>query len=139
LVFLALMVKSLVRVLSWHEIALRTSSLASSDDGFGPRRLAEHSLALVSRTTAATLWSTALACGAGRSKNPVGRQVTDGRVLSEHISSQGSLAEPGLHQRRRELAPCELLPWCYCSSTQVEELVLEVLPYSCLRCPASEL
>ena len=39
----------------------------------------------------------------------------------------GSLAEP----RRRwtqELAPRELLLQCYRSSTQVEELVLEVLP-----------
>jgi hypothetical protein len=58
------------------------SSLASGDNGFGPSRLAERSLALVSRTTAATLRSTALARGAGGSKNPVGRQVTDGRALA---------------------------------------------------------
>ena len=116
-------------------IALRTFSLASGDDGFGPRRLVESSLALVSRMTAATLRSTALARGAGGSKNPVGRQ--DGRAgirtrsctASERISSQGLLAEPVLCRRRRELASCELLPWCYCGSTQVE-LVLEVLPLS---------
>ena len=50
------------------------------------------------------------------------------RTASERISSQGSLAEPRLC---RELAPHGLLLWCYwCyrSSTQVEELVLEVLP-----------
>ena len=56
--------------------------MASGDDGFGPRRLAKRSLALVLGRTAATLQSTALARGAGRSKNPVGRQVTDGRALT---------------------------------------------------------
>jgi len=47
-----------------------------------PRRLAKCSLALVLRTTATTLRSTALARGAGGSKYPVGRQVTDGRALT---------------------------------------------------------
>jgi hypothetical protein len=61
---------------------LRTSSVASGNDGFAPRRLAKRSLALVSRTTATTLWSTALARGAGGSKNPVGCHVTDVRVLA---------------------------------------------------------
>jgi hypothetical protein len=56
--------------------------LGLGDDGFGPRRLAKRLLALVLGRTAATLWSTALARGAGGSKNPVGRQVTDGRALT---------------------------------------------------------
>ena len=84
--------------------------MASGNDGFGPRWLAEHSLDLVSGRTAATLRSTALARGAGGSKNPVGCQVTDGRALT-HVrirlpgeSSQGLFAEPGLRRRRRELA-----------------------------------
>ena len=71
------------KVFGWHATSLRTSSLASSDNGFRPRRLAEGSLALVlGRTTAATLWSTALACGTGGSQNPVRCQVTDGRALT---------------------------------------------------------
>ena len=45
---------------------------------------------------------------------------------SERLSSRGLLAEPGLCQRRRELAPCELPPRCNRNSMQVE-LVLEVL------------
>jgi len=56
--------------------------LASDDDGFGQRWLAKHSLALVSGRTTATLRLTALACGAGGSKNPVGCQVTDERALT---------------------------------------------------------
>ncbi len=56
--------------------------MASGNNGFGPRRLAKRSLALVSGRTAATLQLTALARGAGGSKNPVGRQVTDGRALA---------------------------------------------------------
>ncbi len=58
-------------------------------------------------------------------------------TASERISSQGSLTEPGHRRQRRELAPRELLPWCYRCSTQVEELVLKVLPRSRLHCPAS--
>ena len=54
------------------------------------------------------------------------------------ISSQGSFAEPGLRRRRRELAPRGLLLRCYCRSTQVEELVLEVLPLPRLLHLASE-
>ena len=56
--------------------------MALGDDGFGPRWLAKHSLTLVLGRTAATLRSTALARGAGGSKNPVRRQVTDGRALT---------------------------------------------------------
>jgi hypothetical protein len=59
-------------VLSWHATLLRTSSLASSDNGFGPRRLTKRSLALVLGRTAATLRSTALARGTRGSRNPVG-------------------------------------------------------------------
>jgi len=59
-----------------------TSSLASGDDRFGPRRLAECSLTLVLGRTATALWSTALARGAGGCRNPVGRQVTDWRALA---------------------------------------------------------
>ena len=44
----------------------------------------------------------------------------------ERISSRGLLAEPGLHRRRREQVPRELLPRCFCSDTTVE-LFLEVL------------
>ena len=54
-------------------------------------------------------------------------------TISECISSQGLLAEPGLRRQRRERAPRELLPRCYHCSTPVEELVLEVLPRSRLR------
>jgi len=58
------------------------------------------------------------------SKNFVAGARTRSCTASERISSQGSLAE----RRRRELAPCELSLQCYRSSTQVDELVLEVLP-----------
>ena len=56
--------------------------MASGDDGFRPRWLAERLLDLVSGRTAVTLRTTALARGAGGSKNPVRRQVMDGRALT---------------------------------------------------------
>jgi len=72
------------------------------------------------------------------SRNLLAGARTRSCTASERISSQGSLAEPGLCRRRRELAPRELLPRCYHCSTQVEELVLEVLLRTCLHCPASD-
>ena len=80
-VFLALRVKSSVRVLSWHATALRTSSLASGDDGFGPKRLAERSIALIVGT-AATTWSTALARNVGSRKIPTKHQGAYWRALA---------------------------------------------------------
>jgi hypothetical protein len=72
------------------------------------------------------------------SRNLLAGACTRSCTISRRIFSQGSLTEPGLHQRRRELAPCELLPRYYRHSMQVEELVLEVLPRSRLHCLASD-
>ena len=68
-VFSALRVtpSSWVRVPSWHATATINSSSALGDNGFGPKRLAEH-LTASSLGTAATVWSTALARDVGSSK-----------------------------------------------------------------------
>ena len=68
------------------------------------------------------------------SKNFVAGARTRSCTASERISSQGSLAE----RRPRELAPRKLSLQCYRSSTQVYELVLEVLPHFRLRHLVSE-
>ncbi len=69
-VSLALRVTPWVLVLSWHATATINSSLALGDDVFGPKRLAECSIASIWGMTAATLWSTALARDIGGSKIP---------------------------------------------------------------------
>ena len=81
LVSLALRVLPWVRVLSWHATATINSSLASGDNGFGPKRLAEPSIALI-LGTAATIWSTALARDVGSRKKLAERQGTDLLVLA---------------------------------------------------------
>jgi hypothetical protein len=68
-VLLALRVKPWVQVLSWHATATLNSSSALGDDGFGPKRLAERSTALILGTAATTSWSTALACDDDGRKN----------------------------------------------------------------------
>jgi hypothetical protein len=73
---------SSVRVLSWHVTALRTSSLASGNDGIGPRRLIEHSLASIAGMTAANFCSTALAHNVSRSKIPAECQGTNWQALA---------------------------------------------------------
>jgi len=68
--------------LSWHATATINSSLALGDDGFGPKWLAECSIASIAGMTATTLWSTVLACDVGGSKIPAGRQGTSWRALA---------------------------------------------------------
>jgi len=61
---MALRVTPWARVLSWHATATINSSLALGNDWFGPKRLAERSIASM-LGTAATIWSTALAHDVG--------------------------------------------------------------------------
>ena len=68
-------------MLSWHAIVTINSSLALGDDGFGPKQLAEHSIALIVGT-AVTTWSTALACNVRGRKNLSERQGTYLRALA---------------------------------------------------------
>jgi len=81
-VLLALRVTPWVRVLSWHAIGTINASLALGDDGFGPKRFAERSIASTAGMTAATLWSTALARDVGGRKNLAEHQGTDGWALT---------------------------------------------------------
>ena len=81
LVFLALRVRSSVQVLSWHATALRTSFLASSDNGFGPKWLVERLIVLIVGT-AVTTWLTALARDVGGRKILAERQGTFWRALA---------------------------------------------------------
>jgi hypothetical protein len=64
------------------------------------------------------------------SRTLLARARTRAHMISERLSSRGSLAEPGLRRRRRERVPRELLPRCYRCSTPVEPPCLEVLPRS---------
>jgi hypothetical protein len=61
------------RVLFWHATATINSSLALGNDGFGPKRLAEPSIASI-LGTATTIWSTALACDNGSWKKVAERR-----------------------------------------------------------------
>jgi hypothetical protein len=80
LVFLALRLMPWARVLSWHATATINSSLALGDDGFGPKQLAEPSIAST-LGTATTLRSTALARDGGSWKKLAKRQGPCWRAL----------------------------------------------------------
>jgi len=68
------------RVLSGHATATINSSGASGDDGFGPKRLAEPSIASI-LGTATTIWSTALARDVGSWKKLAERRGPCRRAL----------------------------------------------------------
>ncbi len=80
-VSLALRVTPWVRVLSWHATATINSSSALGNNGFGPKRLAERSTALMLGTAATTSWLTALARKVGGRKNLAKRQETYWQAL----------------------------------------------------------
>ena len=96
---LALRVKPWIQVHSWHATATINPSLALGDDGFGPKRLAEHSIAKILGTTATTLWSTVLARNVGGSKIPAEHRGTKGRALT------------GAHARLLGKFPLRKHPW----------------------------
>ena len=81
-VFLALKVKPQVQVRSWHTTATINSSSALGNNRIGPKRLAESSIADISGTKAATLWSKALACNVSENKIPAKRLGTDEWALA---------------------------------------------------------
>ncbi len=62
---------------------------------------------------------------------------TCAHTTSERLSARGSLAEPGLHRRRRERVPRKLLPRCSRSGTPVELFLEVLLPCSRSHCLAS--
>ncbi len=80
-VSLALRVTPWVRVLSWHATATINSSSDLGNNGFGPKRLAKHSIASILGTAVTTSWSTALARDVSGRKNLAKHQGTYWRAL----------------------------------------------------------
>jgi hypothetical protein len=105
----------------WHATTTINSSLALGDDGFGPKRLATSSIASILGTTAATLWSTALARDVGGSKIPAERLGTN---LRAHTRARARL--PGQFPLRKH-------PRNRSSSTK-RDIPTSFEPDSCCSC-----
>ena len=90
---------------------------------------------LFGRQLLLTMAAAEKACRMSRTLLASARTCT--HTTSERLSPRGSLTEPGLHRRRREQVPHELLPQCSHSGMPVELCLEVLLPRSRSHCLAS--